>query len=182
MRIISGELKGRKLIIPKNLTIKPTKDIVRESFFNIIQNYFNLNEISALDLFAGSGFISYEFASRDCKDITCVDIEYNCCKFIIDTSKKLNIKDKINTFHSDYLRFILKTKKNSIIIYCDPPFNSNYYNKILEIIFSKKILSDNGWLILEHPINLSFSKHPNFFDQRRYGKVLLSMFKYQNNE
>ncbi len=168
MRIISGEFKGRRINIPKNLTIKPTKDIVRESFFNIIQNYFNLNEIFVLDLFAGSGFISYEFASRNCNNITSVDIEYNCCKFITDTSNMLNIRDKINTFHSDYARFLLKTKNKFDIIYCDPPFNSNYYNIILEIIFSKKILTNNGWLILEHPINLTFSKHPNFFDQRRY--------------
>ena len=89
MRIISGLYKSRKIVAPKNLPVRPTTDMAKESLFNIFNNHFYFDDISVLDLFAGTGNISYEFASRGTEQITCVDQDFGCIKFINETAKVL---------------------------------------------------------------------------------------------
>ena len=91
MRFISGIHRGRKINLPKNLNIRPTTDLSKESLFNILNNTFEFSNISFLDLFSGSGSISFEFASRGCKKITSVDINHNAIKFIKSISNQLEL-------------------------------------------------------------------------------------------
>ena len=96
MRIISGKLKGRRLRAPKNLPVRPTTDMAKEALFNIINNLYYFDSITVIDLFSGTGNISYEFASRGTKNIYAIDANYNCIKYISNTAKELNLE--INTF------------------------------------------------------------------------------------
>ena len=119
MRIISGIKKSIIIKAPKNLPVRPTTDKVKESLFNIILNKFNLNEISVLDLFSGTGNVSYEFASRGCLNLLSIDNNHNCIKFINKTASKLELN--IKTKKIDYKVFLKKNKKKFDIIFGNPP-------------------------------------------------------------
>src|SRR5210317_606039 len=107
MRIISGTHKGRKIIAPKKLPVRPTTDMAKESLFNILNNQFYFDEISVLDLFAGTGNVSYEFASRGTQHIISVDKDFGCVKFINETSETLNMP--IQVIKSDVFKFLEST-------------------------------------------------------------------------
>lgn len=107
MRIISGKHKGKRLTAPKNLPVRPTTDMAKESLFNILNNHFYFDNIAVLDLFAGTGNISFEFASRGSEEIYSVDQHFACVKYINTTSKELDLD--INTFKSDVYKFLEKT-------------------------------------------------------------------------
>ena len=109
MRIISGKYKGRRITAPKNLPARPTTDIAKEALFNILNNNYYFNSLSVLDLFAGIGSISFEFASRGTENITSVDQHYNSLKFIDKTAKELDLE--IKTVKSDVFKFLLKTQQ-----------------------------------------------------------------------
>jgi 16S rRNA (guanine(966)-N(2))-methyltransferase RsmD len=104
MRIISGIHKGKRLFAPKNLPVRPTTDFAKEGLFNIIKYEFDIEEISVLDLFSGTGNISFEFASRGAKQIICIDDNYNCVSFVKQTSKELNF-NQITVFKNDVFRY-----------------------------------------------------------------------------
>ena len=172
MRIISGNNKGRKIIAPKNLPVRPTTDRAKESLFNILQNRYNISELKILDLFSGTGNISYEFASRDATSITAVDKNEKCTSFINKISRELNFKIKIIT--SDCINYILNNEEEFDIIFLDPPFNYNKYHKIKDLILEKKIIKDNGCLIIEHDKRTEFDEKNT--EKRKYGSVFFTMF------
>ena len=120
MRIIQGEHKNRRFAIPKNLKIRPTTDRAKESLFNILENMYDFENLEVLDLFSGSGNITYEFCSRGAI-VTCVEINKKCTKYIFETSKKLGMKNTI--YQKDVFRFLKTCKKKYNIIFADPPFN-----------------------------------------------------------
>ena len=155
MRIVSGNHKGRKIKAPNNLPIRPTTDMSKESIFNILSNSYEFNEVSVIDLFSGSGNISYEFASRGVKDIISVDNNINCIQFIKKTSKELDIN--IIAIKSDVINFLKKTEKKSDIIFSDPPysFNETYLNSMIELVFSENLIKQDGILIIEHSKEIS---------------------------
>lgn len=176
MRIISGKNKGRQIIAPKNLPVRPTTDFAKESLFNILYNKVSLTEIDVLDLFAGTGNISYEFGSRDCKSITAVDINHNCTQFIHQTAVKLNYKN-LFIIQADYKAFIKNTNKTWDIIFADPPYNMEGIGEIPKLIFDNQLLNSDGLVILEHNKSIDFVQHTEFFDHRCYGKVNFTFFK-----
>ena len=126
MRIISGLYKSRKILAPKNLPVRPTTDMAKESLFNILNNTFYFDDVSVLDLFAGTGNISYEFASRGTEQITCVDQDFGCIKFINKTAEQFDMP--INTIKSDVFKFLEKSTLQSNIIFADPPYNFDEEN------------------------------------------------------
>ena len=176
MRIISGKNKGRQIITPKNLPVRPTTDFAKESLFNILNNLVSLTEIDVLDLFAGTGNISYEFASRDCKTITAVDINRKCSQFIHQMAVKLNFQN-LFIVQSNYKSFVNNAYKTWDIIYADPPYDMEEIEKIPQLIFDNQLLNPEGLFILEHDKSIDFSEHPNFSDHRHYGKVNFTFFK-----
>jgi len=149
MRIISGLYKSRKIIAPKNLPVRPTTDMAKESLFNIINNLYYFDDISVLDLFAGTGNISYEFASRGTEQITSVDQDFGCVKFINKTTEMFEMP--IQTIKSDVFKFLEKTSLQSNIIFADPPYNftDEQFKKIPELIFKNNLLLDDGLLIVD---------------------------------
>ncbi|WP_339916692.1 16S rRNA (guanine(966)-N(2))-methyltransferase RsmD [Yeosuana marina] len=177
MRIISGQYKSRKIIAPKSLPVRPTTDMAKESLFNIINNLFYFDDISVLDLFAGTGNISYEFASRGTENITCVDQDYGCIKFINETSESFNMS--IQTIKSDVFKFLEKSTLQTNIIFADPPydFSDELFAKIPELVFTNNLLLENGLLIVEHSKHTDLSQLPNYSYSKSYGGNVFSFFE-----
>ena len=176
MRIISGSLKGRKINPPKNLPVRPTTDLAKEALFNILSNMLSFEKLKVLDLFAGTGSISFEFASRSCPDITSVELNFKCYKFIQESCIQFGLSS-IKAIRADVKQFITKQKNKYDLIFADPPYNLNWTTEIPELVFSRALLEKNGLLILEHPAALDFKEHPNFEDHRIYGQVNFSFFQ-----
>tara|TARA_B100000767_G_scaffold255831_1_gene262359 strand:- start:1968 stop:2504 length:537 start_codon:yes stop_codon:yes gene_type:complete len=177
MRIISGIYKGRKIYAPKNLPVRPTTDQAKEALFNIISNIFQLSEISILDLFSGTGNLSYEFSSRGVKDITCVDFNIKCINFIKSVSIKLSLNIKV--IKSDVFKFLNKNITNYNIIFADPPydFEQMNYEKIIQLIIYKQLLQDEGLIIIEHSKKTNLKDIQNYYETRVYGGCCFSFFK-----
>ena len=120
MRIISGQYKGRRISPPKNLPVRPTTDMSKEALFNVLNNYFDFEGLKILDLFSGTGNISYEFASRGSQNITSVDADFGCIKFIKQTATEFDFN--IAAIKSDIFAFIEKCQSSYDIIFADPPY------------------------------------------------------------
>lgn len=177
MRIISGQYKSRKIVAPKNLPVRPTTDMAKESLFNILNNNFYFDDISVLDLFAGTGNISYEFASRGTKNITCVDQDFGCVKFINQTSEAF--KMPLKTIKSDVFKFLEKKSLQANVIFADPPysFSNDQFAKIPELIFQNNLLLEDGILIIEHSKQTDLSSLINYSYSKSYGGNVFSFFK-----
>ena len=182
MRIISGKHKGRRLQAPKNLPVRPTTDMAKEGLFNVLNNHFYFDSISVIDLFAGTGNISYEFASRGSKQIVSVDENFNCIKYINAVSKELDFN--INSFKSDVYAFLEKTTLKADIIFADPPyhFETEKFLQFVDIVFDKEMIADEGLLIIEHSKNTDLSQQKNHSYDKRYGGNVFSFFEYNNEE
>lgn len=178
MRIISGKFKGRRINPPTNITARPTTDFAKEGLFNLLANKLDFEEITALDLFAGTGSISVELISRGCRQVTAVEQNLRQYDFIRKVSKDFNI-DNIVLLKADVFKFIERTKIKYDFIFADPPYELSRLKDIPDIIFSKELLNSGGLFALEHSVKNDFSGHPNFIEQRHYGNVIFSFF--QNN-
>ena len=175
MRIISGKYKRRTILPPKNLPVRPTTDMAKESLFNILGNYFDFTGKQSLDLFAGTGNISYELVSRGCKTVTAVDKDYGCTKFISTTAQKLDMVE-LDIVRLDVFHFLKSTKKKYDIIFADPPYQLTNIMEISKLIFEYDLLNPDGWLIVEHPAEINFAESVHFYDHRKYGRVNFSFF------
>jgi 16S rRNA (guanine966-N2)-methyltransferase len=178
MRIISGQFGGRRFSPPKNLPVRPTTDQAKEALFNIFNNNFDFENIKVLDLFAGTGSISFEFASRGVSSITSVDQNYNCCSFIKSTAEQLGVS--LHVQKSDVFKWVENNKGRKFdLIFADPPYDLKNLKDIPELIFKNEVLSENGWFVLEHPREYKFAEHSNFREHRNYGNVNFSVFGSQ---
>lgn len=175
MRIIRGRYQRRQIIAPTSLPVRPTTDMAKESLFNILENYLDFEETTALDLFAGTGNISYELVSRGCPKVTAVDENQGCVKFIRETATKLDMKELV-VLRSDVFRFIPLQKGKYDLIFCDPPYDNQHYDLLVQLIFEKELLKEDGILVVEHSKYVNFEEHPHFMEVRRYGKVHFSFF------
>ncbi|WP_026934919.1 RsmD family RNA methyltransferase [Christiangramia echinicola] len=177
MRIISGTHKGRRIIAPSKLPVRPTTDVAKEALFNILNNQYHISSVSVLDLFSGTGNISYEFAARGSENITAVDSNYDCVKFIKKTSSELDFP--ITTIKSDVFKYLEKAPVKADIIFADPPYNleKEEFTRIAELVFEKKLLHEEGQLILEHSKHTDLSDVPNFRESRKYGSSVFSFFE-----
>jgi len=179
MRIVSGTHKGRFILAPRNLPVRPTTDIAKEALFNILNNHVDYSELNVLDLFCGTGNISYEFASRGTKKITSVDANYNCFAFVKKTISELKFP-QILPVKGDSFGFLKNTIEKFDIIFADPPFEMAEIDRIPELVFKNNILNQSGWLILEHGDKKKFLEHPFLLEVRSYGKVNFSIFGIKN--
>ena len=181
MRIVSGTHKSKRITAPKNLPVRPTTDMAKESLFNILNNDYYFDEVRVLDLFSGTGNISYEFASRGSEQIVSVDQNLNCIRFIQQTAEELGF-NAISTVKADVFEFLAKHKQEHDIIFADAPYDLEGLDKIVEMVFSQKLLSQIGVLILEHPKEQDFSELPYFVRNKRYGNVNFSFFEWEEEE
>ncbi|HET8886883.1 MAG TPA: RsmD family RNA methyltransferase [Salinimicrobium sp.] len=176
MRIVSGIHKGRRISAPKNLPVRPTTDFAKEALFNILNNYYHFSALEVIDLFSGTGNISYEFASRGAIKITAVDAHSECIRFINKTSDELEMP--ISGIKSDVLKYLESTKTKANIIFADPPydFENLVLQKMVDLIFENQLLYDGGMFIIEHSKKMDLSSIPQFSDQRKYGNSVFSFF------
>lgn len=181
MRIIGGTLKGKNILPPANFGARPTTDFAKEGLFNILNNEFNFDEISVLDLFSGTGSISFEFASRGCKDIISIEMNANHAKFIKQVISAYKITG-IQSIRHNVFDFIEICNKSFDLIFADPPYELEGLDTIPDKIFSKNLLNEEGYLILEHPKTYNFDSHPNFVKEKKYGNVHFSFFEKKNLE
>ncbi|MBR7157212.1 MAG: RsmD family RNA methyltransferase [Bacteroidales bacterium] len=188
MRIIGGSLKGKNILPPTNYAARPTTDFAKEGLFNMLTNEFDLEEISVLDLFSGTGSISMEFASRGCKDIISIEMNPLHTRFIKQCSQSFKIKG-MQVIRHNVFDFIKICTKRFDIIFADPPYDLEGLDTLPDRIFgisqefsenfsneSKKLIKNGGYFILEHPKAYSFENHPFFIKEKKYGNVHFSFF------
>ena len=177
MRIISGLHKGRKIEPPRNLPVRPTTDMAKEALFNILNHQFYFDELSVLDLFSGTGSISFEFASRSTPQITSVDADYNCIKFISKTAEEFDFD--IQIIKSDVFKYLSTCSQKFNVIFADPPYalTLEEFSKIPELVFQQELLEENGLLIIEHAKQTDLSHLPNYNSSRNYGGCVFSFFE-----
>ncbi|QLE02969.1 RsmD family RNA methyltransferase [Galbibacter sp. BG1] len=179
MRIISGKYKGKRLIAPAKLPVRPTTDFAKEALFNILNNQFYFDEITVLDLFSGTGNISFEFASRGVNDITAVDGNAGCIKYISKIKDELDFP--IKPVKSDVFAYLEKTNQTADIIFADPPydFTDEQFMRIVTLVDENNLLNEEGTLIIEHSKHTDLSKCNGFIEQRKYGGSAFSFFEFE---
>jgi len=179
LRIIAGTHKGKQIIAPKNLPVRPTTDFAKEGLFNILNNRIDFEELIALDLFCGTGNISLEFASRGAKKIQSIDKHSPCLYFLKSTAKSLGL-NSINTERADVFKYLEKVNLKFDLIFADPPYELENIGAIYDLVFKNNLLNNEGLLIIEHGPKTDLSKKPTYIETRKYGNVHFSFFHVLN--
>ena len=181
MRIVTGSLKGRRIVAPPNLPVRPTTDMAKEALFNVLNNWIEFDELRVLDLFAGTGNISFEFVSRGVKELVAVELNFKCVSFIKETVDRLGIGN-MKVYRADVLSFLQNPRQSFDIIFADPPYDLEELNEIPDKVFKSNVLNPGGILILEHSKSNDFENHQFFYDKRNYGKVNFSFFSHDKGK
>jgi len=177
MRIISGELGGRRFHPPTHMPYtRPTTDIAKEGLFNILQNNLDFEAIKTLDLFGGTGNISYELASRGVTDLTVVEKDQTMFEFIKKTAKEFNIEN-LKLIRSDVFKFIQTCSSRFDFIFAGPPYALTNIDDLPRLIIEKKLLENKGWFVLEHTPRNDYKQFPFFRSERNYGTTVFSIFE-----
>jgi 16S rRNA (guanine(966)-N(2))-methyltransferase RsmD len=174
MRIISGTHKGRRLIAPKTLPVRPTTDRAKEALFNILANRYFFDGKNTLDLFSGTGNIAFEFASRGCEKVLAVDHNLNCINYIEKTSNELGFN--ISTIKSDCLQYLKNYKQQFNFIFADPPYYYEKYQELRNLVSENNLVKKDGVLIIEHDKETRFEE--DNIELRKYGTVHFSIFSF----
>jgi 16S rRNA (guanine966-N2)-methyltransferase len=175
MRVISGIFRGRRIVPPKNFKARPTTDFAKENLFNILTHSYPLDGIEVLDLFAGTGSISYEFASRGAKAVVALEMAQPHFKFIQDTCKAMEMH-QVTVIRGDAFKYLKNPYQSFDIIFADPPYDHPGIEEMPDLVMSSTILDTEGLFILEHPSQYSFTAHPHYSQQRKYGGVNFTLF------
>lgn len=176
MRIIGGKYQRRHIIAPAKLPVRPTTDMAKEALFSIINNHFDFEQIHVLDLFAGTGNISYEFASRGAQEVIAVDMNNHCVQFIRQTVDKLAMEN-LRPVRAEAFHFLSFCSVNFDIVFADPPYDFTGLIELPAKVMEANILNPGGWFILEHGERQDFTTYPGYSNTRKYGKVHFSFFK-----
>jgi 16S rRNA (guanine966-N2)-methyltransferase len=176
MRIISGNLGGRRINPPAKMPYtRPTTDIAKEGLFNMLQNQLDFDALKTLDLFGGTGSISYELASRGANDLTIVEKDEKMFSFIKKTAETLNLEN-FKVIRSDVFRFIHQCHEKFDLIFAGPPYALQNIDDLPKLVFEKQLLKDEGWFILEHTPKNNYETFPHFKSARNYGTTVFTIF------
>lgn len=176
MRIISGTHRGRVINPPNNLRARPTTDFAKENLFNVLGNMIDFEECDVLDLFAGTGSISYEFCSRGAKSVTSVEVNNVHYNFIKRTAAELSFRQMYPTRANVFL-YLKSCPKQFDVIFSDAPYDLEGSEEVIKLVFERNLLREGGLLIFEHPKGQDYSSHPQFEQQRSYGSVQFAFFR-----
>ena len=176
MRVVSGYLRGRRFNPPADFSARPTTDMAKENLFNVLNNIIDFEQVKVLDLFSGTGSISYEFVSRGCADVTSVEQSFKHQRFIAQTVGEFGIKDKVRSIKADAFRFVASTTEQYDVIFADPPFDLDKAAQLPDLIVERNILKPDGFFILEHAGLGKYNGHKYFKQTRNYGKVNFTFF------
>jgi len=177
MRIIGGRLKGIRLQPPPDLPVRPTTDLAKEALFNILQHRISWPETSTLDLFSGTGNITFELASRGVIQVTAVDRSPKCCWYIKKEAEKLKLP-QVEVVKQDVLTFIMRCKQQFDFIFADPPYDLPQLAQLPSLIAAHHLLTPEGLFVLEHPSTKQLNQQPGFIEQRKYGYSSFSFFSW----
>jgi 16S rRNA (guanine(966)-N(2))-methyltransferase RsmD len=182
MRIISGKYKGRRISPPKGLPVRPTTDMSKEALFNVLNNHFSFEGLKVLDLFSGTGNISYEFASRGSSPITSVDGDFGCVKFIKQVAAEYDFN--IAATKSDVFKFLERNNATFDIIFADPPYalDQSTFEKIVLLVFEKNTLNEDGMMVIEHSKYTKLDHMIHFSFKKSYGGSIFSFFELAKGE
>ncbi len=176
MRIISGALGGRRFNPPSKMPhTRPTTDIAKEGLFNILQNKFDFASLKTLDLFGGTGNISYELASRGVPDLTIVEKDTAMYEFIRKTAASFGL-DKMKTIKMDVFKFIAACTDSFDFIFAGPPYALTNIDDMPKLLFEKQLLNKGGWFVLEHTPRNDYKTFPFYKTERNYGTTVFSVF------
>jgi 16S rRNA (guanine(966)-N(2))-methyltransferase RsmD len=176
VRIISGKYRGKRINPPAGFHARPTTDYARESLFNILNNRIDFEAVEVLDLFSGTGSISYEFASRGAQTVHLVEKDARSVSFIrkmVDEMKLANVRP----LHVDVKAYLRACHYKYDIVFADPPYELPWLSELPDIVMNSSVLKDDGVFILEHPKNYHFAGRKYFFEHRDYGSVNFSFFR-----
>jgi 16S rRNA (guanine966-N2)-methyltransferase len=179
LRIIGGKYKGRRINPPSNFKARPTTDFAREGLFNVLNNRIDFESVDVLDLFSGTGSISYEFASRGAKTVHLVEKDYNHISGIKRILKELDLQN-VKPIHIDVRAYLKTCSVKYDIVFADPPYELSWLPDLPDLVMQAGLIKDDGFFILEHPRDISFAGHELFFEHRNYGGVNFSFFEHAN--
>lgn len=176
MRIITGKYKGRHFDVPRTFKARPTTDFAKENIFNVMNGYMDFEDVSALDLFAGTGSISLELLSRGCKSVVSVEADRDHVRFIGQCMQKIGASENI-LIRGDVFRFLKSCHQKFDFIFADPPYALEQLPMLPDLIFQYDLLREDGIFVFEHGKNHDFSTHERFVEHRSYGSVNFSIFR-----
>lgn len=178
MRIIRGKYGRRRFDVPTNITARPTTDFARENIFNVLENLVDFEEEApdALDLFAGTGAMSYEFLSRGCRSVTSVEKAAVQSGFIRKVISQLGA-DNHTLVKGDALKYIQAARCSYDIVFADPPYDMPGFAEIPQKVLDSQLLHPGSIFIIEHSSKHDFSSLPHFSEHRAYGSVNFSIFR-----
>jgi 16S rRNA (guanine(966)-N(2))-methyltransferase RsmD len=176
LRIIGGKYRGRRIEPPSNFRARPTTDFAREGLFNILHNRIDFESVTVLDLFSGTGSISYEFASRGAADVHLIEKDKVHISGIRRIIKEIGFEN-IRTVHIDVKAYLKTCSVKYDVVFADPPYDLSWLNELPDLVMTSGVIKEDGFFILEHPRGLSFVSHELFFEHRNYGGVNFSFFK-----
>jgi 16S rRNA (guanine(966)-N(2))-methyltransferase RsmD len=175
MRVIGGELGGRRINPPAKMPYtRPTTDIAKEGLFNVLENNLELSALRTLDLFGGTGSISYELASRGVRDLTVVEKDPAMFAFIQKSAKELGLADFYKVVKMDVFRFIEQCHETFDFIFAGPPYALETIDELPKLV--PRLLNDKGWFVLEHTPRNNYEGYPLYVTQRHYGTTIFSIF------
>lgn len=176
MRIISGEWGGRRIQPPSQMPhTRPTTDIAKEGLFNILQNNLELEGLKTLDLFGGTGCISYELASRGAVECHVVEKDPVMHAFIKKTGASLGM-EQLHLYQLDVFRYIESTNEQFDFIFAGPPYALTTIDELPRKIFQHGLLKKAGWFVLEHTPRNNYQSFPHYRTERNYGTTIFSIF------
>lgn len=176
MRIIGGKFKGKAILPPQGYKARPTTDFAKEGLFNILNNEYDMEGLKVLDLFGGTGAISYEFASRGAEMVYCVEMLPLHANFIKSQAAALGMRNLTVVRHNVF-EFLDICHEKFDIIFADPPYAIEGLGDLPDKVFAKDILHPGAYFILEHPEEYNFESNPYFVKERKYGNVHFSFFE-----
>jgi len=182
MRIVSGKYKRRRFEVPKSFKARPTTDFAKENLFNVLSNLIDLEDAEALDLFAGTGSISFELLSRGCQKVICIEKDFAHYAFIKKVQAELD-EENLIPIKGDVFKFLESCKQQFDVIFADPPYALKNLEEIPSLVLSQNLIKEDGFFVMEHPKEYDFSELPYFLQKRVYGAVNFSIFhKKENNQ
>lgn len=179
MRIIRGKFGRRRFDVPSKITARPTTDFARENIFNVIENLIDIEGVTAADLFAGTGAITFELISRGAAMVTAVEKASVQARFIADVAKKLGCESELQLVTGDVFRFISSASKARDFVFADPPYDHPRFAEIPGLILGSRLVGPGTLFVMEHSGNHDFSSLPGFLEHRAYGSVNFSIFRVE---
>jgi len=180
MRIVGGEFGGRRFNPPAKIPARPTTEVAKEGLFNMLSNSFELEGIRTLDIFGGTGSISYELASRGAAELTLVERDLASVEFIKKTARELGIENILHIIRNDVFKFLKQSTEQYHFIFAGPPYALQNIDELPLLVFEKNMLLPAGIFVLEHTPRNDYQKHPHFQRMKNYGTTVFTFFTQPN--